>query len=152
MTGWRVGYAAGPLPIIQKMTRLKSHTTSGVCTISQMGAIKALEEGKDLYKEMCNTLRRRRQILLERMERIKCLKFIPPSGAFYLFVDASSLVPKYFEDSRSLCKKILEKVLVATVPGQDFGADGYIRLSFAVEEEKLKEALKRLEDFFLCIE
>jgi len=129
MTGWRVGYIAGPVEIVKAMTKIQSHSTSNVCTFAQYGAIAALESSQDCIEEMVKAFSERRQYILERVRAIPGLNCPTPNGAFYVFIDISQTGLK----SRDFCQKLLETQKVAAIPGIAFGADDCIRLSYATD-------------------
>jgi aspartate aminotransferase len=148
MTGWRLGYAAGPRDAIEAMDLVQSHTTSNASSISQHAAIGALgSDGADL-RRMVAAFARRRQVVLDALAAIPGLTLVPPQGAFYVFPDAS----RYFEDgggSSALAERILDEANVAVVAGDAFGEDRSIRLSYATSDALLGKALERLRKFFL---
>lgn len=141
MTGWRIGYLAGPQELAKAIGKLQSHSTSNPTSISQKAALAALQGDKSCVDEMVQEFARRRDYMVERtnmIDRISCLK---PKGAFYLFCDIS----KIGVDSVSLAKSLLEEARVAVVPGVAFGMDTHIRLSFARRMEAIKEGMDRIE-------
>jgi aspartate aminotransferase len=143
MTGWRVGYLAGPLPIIKAMSSIQGHSTSNVCTFAQYGAIAALTSSQDCVEEMRQAFAQRRQVMLERIRSIPKLSCPTPYGAFYLFVDISQTGMT----SLDFCKKLLEAKYVAAIPGIAFGADSCIRLSYATDLTSIEKGMERLEQF-----
>jgi len=148
MTGWRIGYAAGPRAAIAAMDLVQSHTTSNACSISQHAALGALEgDGADV-RRMVDAFARRRRTVLDALRGIPGLALDPPQGAFYVFPDAS----RYFDEksgSAALAERILEEADVAVVAGEAFGEDRAIRLSYATSDDQLARALERLRKFFL---
>lgn len=143
MTGWRVGYAAAPLPIVQGMTRIQSHSTSNVCTFAQYGAIAALESPQVCVQEMLQAFAQRRSYMYQAINDIPQLSCPKPDGAFYLFVDISKTGKK----SLAFCEELLETQQVAVIPGIAFGTDNCIRLSYATDLDTIKEGVRRLAEF-----
>jgi len=152
MTGWRIGYAAGPKQIIKAASNLQSHSTSNPTSISQMAAIEALRgDQKEVYK-MREEFRERRDYMVDRLNKIRGLSCLVPQGAFYCFVDISNLFGKRIgerkiESSFDFSETLLEEEKVAVVPGVAFGNDSYIRLSYATSLENIRKGLDRLERF-----
>ncbi|MEB3225843.1 MAG: pyridoxal phosphate-dependent aminotransferase [Synechococcus sp.] len=143
MTGWRLGYIAGPLELIKGMTTIQSHSTSNVCTFAQYGAIAALEGGLDCVNEMLTAFSKRREIMLAAIRDLPNLTCPSPDGAFYLFVD----VQAYGLDSLSFCKQLLAEQQVAAIPGVAFGNDHCIRLSYATDLATIEKGMTRLGKF-----
>lgn len=142
MTGWRVGYLAGPKEIIKATITLQSHSTSNVCTFAQYGALAALESSQDCVEEMRQAFAKRRQVVLEWLNRIPGLTCPIPEGAFYVFPNISKTGMK----SLQFCDALLEKG-VAAVPGIAFGSDDCIRLSYATDMATIEKGMARLEAF-----
>ncbi|MBD2043914.1 pyridoxal phosphate-dependent aminotransferase [Microcoleus sp. FACHB-672] len=143
MTGWRLGYLAGPLDLIKAVTTLQSHSTSNVCTFAQYGAIAALEESQDCVEEMRQAFAERRQVMYELLTAIPGLKCPKPDGAFYLLPNISKTGLKSLE----FCDGLLESQQVAVIPGIAFGADDCIRLSYATDMATIEKGMSRLEAF-----
>ncbi|MGB3612758.1 MAG: pyridoxal phosphate-dependent aminotransferase [Elainellaceae cyanobacterium] len=143
MTGWRVGYLAAPEPIIKATTTIQGHATSNVCTFAQYGAIAALENSQDCVEEMKTAFAKRRRVMLDGLNAIPGLSCIEPNGAFYLFPNIS----KTGLSSMDFCTALLESHHVAVIPGIAFGADDYIRLSYATSLEEIHKGLDRLSKF-----
>ncbi len=143
MTGWRVGYIAGPVEIVKAMTKIQGHSTSNVCTFAQYGAIAALESSQDCIEEMVKAFSQRRQYILERVRAIPGLNCPTPNGAFYVFIDISQTGLK----SRDFCQKLLETQKVAAIPGIAFGADDCIRLSYATDLKTIEKGFDRIDQF-----
>ena len=143
MTGWRVGYIAGPVEIVKAMTKIQSHSTSNVCTFAQYGAIAALESPQDCIEEMVKAFSERRQYILERVRSLPRLNCPTPNGAFYVFIDISQTGLK----SRDFCQKLLETQKVAAIPGIAFGADDCIRLSYATDLKTIEKGFDRIDQF-----
>ena len=143
MTGWRVGYIAGPVEIVKAMTKIQSHSTSNVCTFAQYGAIAALASSQDCIEEMVKAFSERRQYILERVRAIPGLNCPTPNGAFYVFIDISQTGLK----SGDFCQKLIESQKVAAIPGIAFGADDCIRLSYATDLKTIEKGFDRLDKF-----
>lgn len=146
MTGWRIGYAAGPKEVIDGIAKFISAEESCVNAISQYAAIAALKGPQDFTKKMVQEFSERRKILINGFSKVKGIKYASPRGAFYLFVNVKELGI----DSYSLAIKILKEAHVAVVHGSAFGknGEGYLRLSYAASVKDLEEALRRLTNFF----
>ena len=147
MTGWRVGYAAAPLEIIQAMAKIQSHSTSNVCTFAQYGAIAALESSQECVQEMVEAFAQRRAYMYEAINAIPRLSCPKPYGAFYLFVDISQTG----KTSLDFCNELLESQQVAAIPGIAFGMDNCVRFSYATDMDTIKEGIRRLTEFLNLI-
>ncbi|MEA5579317.1 pyridoxal phosphate-dependent aminotransferase [Anabaena sp. UHCC 0451] len=143
MTGWRLGYLAGPVEIIKAASTIQGHSTSNVCTFAQYGAIAALESSQDCVEEMRQAFAKRRQVMFDRLNAIPGLSCPQPDGAFYLFPDISKTGLKSLE----FCNALLEAHQVAVIPGVAFGADKNIRLSYATDMATIEKGMDRLEKF-----
>jgi aspartate aminotransferase len=143
MTGWRVGFLAGPEALIKTCATIQGHSTSNVCTFAQYGAIAAYEGPQDCVQEMVSAFAKRRQFMLEAVHSIPGLSCITPPGAFYLFVNIS----KTGRSSLEFCNQLLEQKQVAAIPGGAFGADDHIRLSYATDMDTIKVGLDRIAAF-----
>lgn len=143
MTGWRIGYLAGPLEIIKAATTIQGHSTSNVCTFAQYGAIAALTGSQDCVEEMRQAFAKRRQFILERISAIPGLNCAKPDGAFYVYIDIS----KTGMTSLKFCDNLLESQKVAAIPGIAFGADDCIRLSYATDLTTIEKGIDRLDKF-----
>ncbi|PSM51423.1 aspartate aminotransferase, class I and II aminotransferase [Campylobacter blaseri] len=145
MPGWRFGYMASANDELNKAVRkLQSQSTSNISSITQAGAIPALlGEVDDEIENMLKSYRERRDYLFKELNNIKGLKTLNPDGAFYLFINCKEIE----EDSMKFCKRMLEEIKVATVPGVAFGLEGYFRVSFATDLESIKIATQRLQKF-----
>lgn len=150
MTGWRIGWAAGPRDVIAAMQKIQDQSTSNPSSITQKAAIAALEGGLGCVEEMRVQFDARRKYVEERIAGIPGLECGPIGGAFYAFVDASTLCAKSYEgepiggSSARLAEILLEDFLVAVVPGAPFGTEGFVRLSFATSMEQLEKGLDRI--------
>lgn len=151
MTGWRLGWAAGPKPVIAAMQKIQDQSTSNPSSITQKAAIAALEGGNAFVDEMRVQFDARRKFVTERLAKIPGLRCAPISGAFYAFVDATELCAKRYQgkaiegSSARLAEILLEDFMVAVIPGAPFGAEGFIRLSFATSMGQLEKGLDRIE-------
>ncbi len=143
MTGWRVGYLAAPLALIQAASTLQGHSTSNVCTFAQYGAIAALEGSQDCVERMCQAFAMRRQAILDRLQAIPGLSCAKPDGAFYVFVNIANTNLNSLE----FCQQLLEQHQVATIPGLPFGADDHIRISYATNMATIDKGMDRLDKF-----
>jgi aspartate aminotransferase len=149
MTGWRIGYAAGPKEIIKAIAKIQSQSTSNPTSISQAAAVEALNGTQDFIQERANSFRERRDFVvnsLNNMNGISCLK---PEGAFYVFPSCKKLLGKKtkLKTDKDFVEKLLEKSEVAVVQGSAFGLDGYFRISYATSMENLKRAMERIKSF-----
>jgi aminotransferase len=144
MTGWRIGYAAGPADLIKGMVRIHQYTIMSAPTMAQDAAIEALANGEDSVREMLAEYNRRRRLLVDGLNRLG-LKTFEPLGAFYAFpnISASGM------DDETFCQRLLEEEHVAVVPGNSFGpgGEGFARACYATAYEKIEEALQRMEKF-----
>jgi len=148
MTGWRIGYAAGPADIIDGMAKIQSHTTSNACSISQKASLEALSGPQHEISKMTAEFQRRRNYLLLRLQAIPHVSCFKPQGAFYLFPNLSFYYDKEFSDiqirnSYGMAYYLLKEARVAIVPGDAFGADDYIRISYATSMENLAKGMDR---------
>ena len=151
MTGWRVGYAAGPIEVVKGMTKLQSQLDTHCVSISQYATIEALDNGAETTKKMAESFNERRKFVIERLNNLEGIKTNVPKGAFYIFPEVSSHYGKKFNgivinDSVSFCKFMLEEMKIALVPGSAFGDDKCIRLSYAASMQNLEDGLDRLEE------
>jgi aspartate aminotransferase len=144
MTGWRVGYALAPKPLIDAMIKIQSQSTSNPTSIAQYAALAALTGSMDSVPVMLAEYARRRTRILAGLRAIPGVTCPEPSGAFYAFPNLSARVP----DTGVLAKQLLEREHVAVVPGDAFGAPGFLRFSYATSIERIEEGLRRLEHFF----
>ena len=143
MTGWRLGYLAGPVELIKAANTLQSQSTSNVCTFAQYGAIAALESSQDCVETMRQAFAKRRTAIIDLINGIPGLSCVTPEGAFYLFVNIS----KTGLTSLDFCTRLLNEKYVATVPGVAFGADSGIRISYATDMATIEKGIERLNDF-----
>ncbi|WP_228056681.1 pyridoxal phosphate-dependent aminotransferase [Microcoleus sp. LEGE 07076] len=143
MTGWRIGYLAGPIELIKATSTIQGHSTSNVCTFAQYGAIAALESSQESVEKMRLAFADRRKVIFELLDSIPGISCIKPNGAFYMFVNISKTGMTSLEFSDAF----LEQQKVAVIPGIAFGADDHIRLSYATDLDTIKKALERLDKF-----
>ena len=142
MTGWRIGYAAGNEEVMGWVKKLQDHSTSNPTSISQAAAIQALSEPKETVEAFRQTFKERRDLITSLFDNIPEVSYIKPQGAFYIFVDFSKL-----GDAFEVAKSILEDKYVAMVPGEGFGAPGYMRISFSTSNERIEEGVKRIAEW-----
>jgi aspartate aminotransferase len=148
MTGWRVGYAAGPKELIRGMAAIQSQSTTNACSISQAAAVEALNGDQTSVRTMCLEFKARHDIVQPLIDAIAGVRCAPGDGAFYLFADVSgALESKGLRDDVAFCEALLEETGVALVPGTAFGAPGYVRISFAASLDTLKEAIARIQAY-----
>ncbi|RFU65510.1 pyridoxal phosphate-dependent aminotransferase [Peribacillus glennii] len=148
MTGWRIGYAAGEEAIIKAMTNLASHSTSNPTTTAQYGAIAAYSGPQDEVEQMRAAFEERLNIIHQKLVEIPGITCLKPQGAFYLFPNVKKAVELTgYHSVDSFVEALLEEALVAVVPGSGFGADDYIRLSYATSLDQLKTAVERIHKF-----
>lgn len=156
MTGWRIGWATGPQDIIQAMGDYQSQATGAPSSISQHALIAALNESEPDIKNTIQLLQKRKSVAMSELNKIPNIKVYEPTGAFYIWMDMSSYLGKKFEDQlieddRQISQILLEKFYVGTVPGVEAGVNGFLRLSFAIEEKRLQEACARMAKFFASL-
>ena len=149
MTGWRIGYAAGPKEIIKAISKIQSQSTSNPSSISQAAAVEALNGTQDFIKERANAFKERRDFVVNSLNNIKGISCLKPSGAFYVFPSCKKLLGKKakLKTDKDFVEKLLEEALVAVVQGSAFGLDGYFRISYATSMDNLKKALERIKSF-----
>ncbi|MDL2314450.1 pyridoxal phosphate-dependent aminotransferase [Desulfovibrio sp. OttesenSCG-928-C14] len=146
MTGWRVGYLLANPEIIKACNKLQSQSTSNVCSIAQKAALAALEGGLDCLAEMREAFIRRRDLCMEMIASWPGVQCPKPLGAFYLFPDMRAVYNEKIPDSPALCKFLLEKAGVALVPGQAFGDDNCVRISYATSDDLLRKAMGKIAE------
>jgi len=152
MTGWRIGYAAGPEEIIQGMSKIQGHSTSNANSIAQKASVEALIGKQDTIEEMRKSFDERRKYMVKRLNDIEGISCIRPAGAFYAFPNVSRILERGIEyngkrisNSFDLSNFILKEAEVALIPGSAFEAEDYLRLSYAASLEDIKEGLDRIE-------
>jgi len=147
MTGWRIGYAGGPAPLIGAMKKIQSQSTSNPTSIAQVAAEAALNGDQGCITPMLEEFRKRHTFIVERLNAIPGVSCIPSAGTFYAFADMRELMrASGIENDTALGEFFLEKAGVAVVPGSAFGAEGYVRLSFATSMANLDKALTRMAE------
>ncbi len=148
MTGWRLGYAAGPSDLIKAMAKLQSQSTSGTVHFCQHGLIAALDSDQACVSDMRREYDQRRKIMYAGLCALDGVSCVEPSGAFYCFPNVSATYARLgIRTSVEFAEKLLEEAHVAVVPGVAFGSDPHVRLSYAVNEERIREGLSRLGRF-----
>jgi len=152
MTGFRIGYAAAEREIIQAMGNLQDHSTSNPTSIAQVAAVAALSGPQEQTTNMLKEFKQRRDYIVERLNRINNISCLKPQGAFYVFVDVSKILGKTYNgrmlvDSVLLSEMLLSYAKVAVVPGKVFGADEYLRFSYATSIQNITKGLNRIEEF-----
>lgn len=150
MTGWRIGWATGPQKIIEAMNNYQSQSVSCAATFTQSAMVEGLTRCDEDVKNSVKKLMARREALIAKVADIPGLRLNPPMGAFYAWLDIRQFIGRslhgmVIQDSKMFAGLLLEKGLVAVVPGIEFGLEGYVRASFALEEAKMIEALNRLQ-------
>jgi len=147
MTGWRIGYAAGPEKIIKEMKKIQSQSTSNPNSIAQAAAIAALEGKQDFIRGCVNTFKERHDFLINELKEIDNINVLASEGTFYSFPDMNKLIEKFGKISNDieLAEFFLDKAEVAMVPGSAFGVPGCMRISFATSMENLRESIKRIK-------
>lgn len=149
MTGWRLGFGAGPAELISAMVKLAGQSTSNPCSITQAAGVAALNGDHGFLKDWTAAFRTRRDMVVEKLNEIAGVSALTPGGAFYVFPSISGLLGSTasLSDDKAFCEALLEKEGVATVPGSAFGMPGFIRLSYAASTEVLEEGLSRMARF-----
>ncbi|HOO90475.1 MAG TPA: pyridoxal phosphate-dependent aminotransferase, partial [Syntrophales bacterium] len=150
MTGWRIGYAAGPEAVISAMAKIQSQNTSNPTSISQKAAVEALNGDQGIIVEMVEEFRKRRNYIVDAFNGMTGIQCMNPEGSFYVFPDVSSLYGKNCDGktitgSASLAEYLLDSANVAVVPGVAFGSDDHIRLSYATSMKNIREGIARIE-------
>jgi aspartate aminotransferase len=150
MTGWRIGYSLGPQHIIAAMNKIQSQSTSNPSSVAQRAALAAVSGPQDFPTKMKESFLPRRDFIVKELTSVEGVSCVVPSGAFYVFPNLSSYYEKSFEgkkvgDSLGMAEYLLEKSFLATVPGVAFGADAFIRFSFAASMAEIEEGMRRLK-------
>lgn len=143
MTGWRIGYLAGPKHITRAISSLQSHSTSNPCSISQKAALSALTEDQKFIQSMVDKFAERRKIMYAKLKDIPGILPFYPEGGFYIFCEISKIT----NDSLEFAKRLLEDKNVAVIPGIGFGYEGYVRMSFATSIEQIEEGTDRIKNW-----
>lgn len=154
MTGWRLGYTLSNSNLAKAFRNFQGHTTSNVCSIAQWAALGALETDLD---SLANRFQARRDLLVNGLRSIEGIELLEPGGAFYVFPNLGKLINKKHKEVRidsieSLCTLLLEEYKLSIVPGSGFGAPDNVRISYAVDQSKLIEAINRIRDFVAQLE
>jgi aspartate aminotransferase len=146
MTGWRVGYALGPKPILEAVKKIQSHDATHTASISQAAAIEALRGPQDSVAAMREEYRRRRDEIVGALGRIRGIACGVPPGSFYVFPGVGGAMRRLdCAASTDLARRLLREIGVATVPGEAFGTPGHLRLSYALAPERIREGMRRLQ-------
>lgn len=141
MTGWRIGYLAGPQDIVDSISNLQDHSTSCPVSISQKAALAALGMQDEFLSVMRQEFQKRRDLIVSRLAKMKKIGYVMPQGAFYIFCDIS----KTKLDSMTFANRLLDEAEIAAIPGNSFGRDDYVRFSFATSTEQIEKGMDRLE-------
>jgi aspartate aminotransferase len=150
MTGWRIGFALAPAPIINAMTKLQSHSTSNPTSIAQKAAVEAMRGPQDSVPVMLAEYRRRRDFVIDRLRRIPGVSIVTPKGAFYAYPNVSiAFRGGRIKNSLDFSNELLAKAQVAVVPGEAFGTDDHVRISYATSMTELERGLDRLDKFIV---
>jgi len=149
MTGWRIGYGAGPKDLIKAMAKIQSQSTSNPSSISQAAAVEALNGTQDFIKTRSESFKERRDFVVKSLNNISGLSCIKPNGAFYVFPSCKKLLGKKtkLKTDKDFVEKLLTESEVAVVQGSAFGLDGYFRISYATSMDNLRKALERIKSF-----
>ena len=149
MTGWRIGYAAGPKDIIKAIGKIQSQSTSNPSSISQAAAVEALNGNQSFIKKRSKAFKERRNFVVKSLNAINGISCLTPNGAFYVFPSCKGLLNKKtgLKTDADFVQKLLEKSNVAVVQGSAFGLDGYFRISYATSMQNLKKAMERIRSF-----
>ena len=151
MTGWRIGYAAGPVEIIAAATKLQSQNTSNPTSIAQKAAVEALNGDQAIVEAMVKEFEKRRNVMVDRLNAIPWVTCMTPQGAFYVFPEIAGLLGrkyggKVLATSSDVAAWLLDEANVAVIPGGEFGQDDHIRLSYATSMSNIEKGLKRIRD------
>lgn len=150
MTGWRIGYALGPRELVKAISDIQGHVTSGAASISQWASVGALNESDADCERMRTGFEKRRDLVVDLLERIQGVRFQRPTGAFYVFVDIRDVLKARgmsLEDDIKFCLDFLDKKDVGLVPGSAFLSPGHVRISYSCSEDNIKEGMKRFAEF-----
>lgn len=152
MTGWRIGYTAGNEEVIKVMSNIQSHATSNPNSIAQYASIAALRGPQDIIYQMVSEFEKRRKYMIDRIRQIEGLSCNEPKGAFYLMLNIGNALGRKYRNhtitgSMDFAEQLLDAYKVAVVPGLAFGADKYVRLSYATSIENIEKGLDRIESF-----
>jgi aspartate aminotransferase len=153
MTGWRIGWGIGDPELIGAMNKIQGQSTSNPTAVAQAAALAGIEQPKGFLEEWCVQYQQRRDVMVQGLEAIPGVKCVKPKGAFYVLPDVSVYVEKLGRGASDvdLAKHLLEQANVATVPGSAFGANGFIRLSYATSLEQIEQGLERMTAAFAAL-
>lgn len=150
MTGWRLGYGAGPVELIKAMSNLQDQISSNPNSIAQKAGLVAWSQAGDFPEMMRREFKKRRQVMVDRLNQIKDFKALLPDGAFYVWTDISRLTndpASAGQADQKFCERLLEEGGVAVIPGTPFGGPGFIRLSFATSLEQIEAGIDLIKKF-----
>ncbi len=153
MTGWRIGYAAGPIDLIKAMAKIQSQSTTNPSSISQAAAVEALNGKQDFIVERLKSFQQRRDFILNELKSIKGISCLKPEGAFYVFPSCSNLLGKkdpngkFLKTDNDFVESLLENQGIAVVQGSAFGLNGFFRISYATSMDNLKKAMEKIKIF-----
>ena len=154
MTGWRIGYIACPISLAKAISNMQSHTTSNPNSIAQYATVEAYEgkDGKSFLTKMRDSFIRRRDLILEELDKINSLSYVRPDGAFYVMVDVSSVFGKkvdgkIIDGALAFANVLLDKAEVTVIPCEPFGAPNYVRLSYAISDDDIVKGVRRIGAF-----
>ena len=149
MTGWRLGYALGPAPLIKAMNSMQGHLTSGTCSITQWAATGAIENAEADIERMRVQFDKRRHLICGLLDDIRGLTYVKPQGAFYTFINVSAYLGEKtgMADDIAFCERVLAEKALALVPGTAFLCPGWVRISYSCNEETIKAGIARLKEF-----
>jgi len=145
MTGWRIGYTASNAEVAKVMANIQSHATSNPCSISQKAALEAVSGPQASVEIMRSAFEERRKFIIDYLDKIDNISYIRPQGAFYIMLNVTK-IQKAGESTNDFCARLLDEAKIALVPGDSFGMDGFVRMSFATSLENLKKGLDRLAE------
>jgi aspartate aminotransferase len=151
MTGWRIGYTAGPQELIAAMNRIQSQSTSNPTSFAQKGALDALQGSQAEIAVMVREYQRRRDLIVQALTSIEGVSCYTPQGAFYVFPNVGAYLGKHYKseripDTTHLTNYLLDEAQVAVVPGVEFGAEGYLRLSYPIAPAEIKDGIQRIKE------
>ena len=149
MTGWRLGYALGPAPLIKAMNSMQGHLTSGTCSITQWAATGAVENAEPDIERMRVQFDKRRHLICELLDNIRGLRYVKPQGAFYVFIDVTKCLGEKtgMADDIAFCERVLADKALALVPGTAFLCPGWVRISYSCSEDQIRAGIARLKEF-----
>ena len=150
MTGWRIGFVLAPAPIISAMGKLQSHSTSNPTSIAQKAAVEALLGSQDSIAAMLAEYRKRRDFVVRRLRAIPGVECAEPQGAFYAYPNVRVAIGRHgIADTTAFAERLLSEAQVAVVPGDAFGTDRQIRISYATSMTELERGLERIHRFIV---